>query len=154
MWVNEWTRPRFIDRLYSFTRLSCESFTAGRTGPDDTTLHYLAVWKAMVSVHRPVYSKIMLTYSLALLNAKGPLSWALLKPSLCIYCLKKLPEWALTKTQLHVLSIMQLGVWAHQQSSYTQLSSLYLLSTLYLTHVILLFHTARDGKLGWGWERG
>ena len=28
---------------------------------DGTVLHYLAVWKAMVSIHRPVHSKITLT---------------------------------------------------------------------------------------------
>ena len=31
---------------------------------DGTMLHYLAVRKAIVSVHRPIHSKIMLTYSL------------------------------------------------------------------------------------------
>ena len=35
-----------------------------RTGLDSTMLHYLAVQRAMVSVHRPVHSKITLTYSL------------------------------------------------------------------------------------------
>ena len=34
---------------------------AGRMGLGGTTLHYLAVWHAIVSVHRPVHSKIMLT---------------------------------------------------------------------------------------------
>ena len=33
-------------------------------GLDGTMLHYLTVGKAMVSVHRPVHSKITLTYSL------------------------------------------------------------------------------------------
>ena len=37
---------------------------ANRMGLDGTTLHYLAVRKGMVSVHRPVHSKITLTYSL------------------------------------------------------------------------------------------
>ena len=32
-----------------------------RTGLRSTTLHYLAVQQTMVSVHRPVHSKIMLT---------------------------------------------------------------------------------------------
>ena len=60
---------------------------ADRMGLDSTMLHYLTVWKAMVSVHRPVHPKTMLTYSLpwqtdrcsprrmafkALLNAKAP----------------------------------------------------------------------------------
>ena len=62
-------------------------FMADRMGLDGTMLHYLAVRKAMVSVHKHVYSKMTLTYSLpgkltvalpverffkALLNAKGP----------------------------------------------------------------------------------
>ena len=60
-------------------------------------LQYLAVWKAIVSMHRPIHSKITLTYSLtwqtdccspwrmafkALLNPQVALSWALLKFSL------------------------------------------------------------------------
>ena len=57
-----WTRPRFIDKIYLFSR---ESFyMADRTGLDSTMLHYLAVQRAMVSVHRPVDSKIMVTYAL------------------------------------------------------------------------------------------
>ena len=78
----------------AWTEYSCDSFMADRMGLDGTMLHYLAVRKAMVSVHRPIHSKITLTYSLtwqtdrftprriafkALLNA---ISWALLKFSL------------------------------------------------------------------------
>ena len=64
MWANERTHPRFNDRIYLFSR---ESFMADRTGLDSTTLlHYLAVRRAMVSVNRPVHSKITLTYSLTL----------------------------------------------------------------------------------------
>ena len=80
----------------AWTEYSCDSFMADRMGLDGTMLHYLAVRKAMVSVHvhRPIHSKITLTYSLAwqtdrfkprriafkaLLNAKAALSWALLK---------------------------------------------------------------------------
>ena len=37
---------------------------ADRMGLDSTMLHYLAVRKAMVSVHKFVHSKITLTYSL------------------------------------------------------------------------------------------
>ena len=33
-----------------------------RMGLGGTVHHYLAVWKAVVSVHKPVYSKITLTY--------------------------------------------------------------------------------------------
>ena len=40
------------------TEYSCDSFMADRMGLDSTTLHYLAVRKAMVSVHKPVHSKI------------------------------------------------------------------------------------------------
>ena len=47
--------------IYSFSR---ESFMADRTGLDSTMLHYLAEERAMVSVNRPIHSKIMLTYSL------------------------------------------------------------------------------------------
>ena len=46
------------------TECSCDSFMADRMGLDSTILHYLAVRKAMVSVHKPVHSKITLTYSL------------------------------------------------------------------------------------------
>ena len=49
----------------------------------------------------------------------------------------KLSEWAVTKTQLCVLSITQLQTWGHQRSAYAQLSPFYLLSTLYVTHVII-----------------
>ena len=47
------------------TEYSCDSFMADRMELDGTILlHYLAVRKAMVSVHKPVHSKITLTYSL------------------------------------------------------------------------------------------
>ena len=46
------------------TEYSCDSFMADRMGLDGTMLHYLGVRKAMVSVHKPVHSKITLTYSL------------------------------------------------------------------------------------------
>ena len=41
---------------------SCDSFYMADL--DDTMLHYLAVQKAIVGVHRPVHSKVTLTYSL------------------------------------------------------------------------------------------
>ena len=44
------------------TKHTRESFMADRTGLGGTMLHYQAVRQAMVSVHRPVHSKIMLTY--------------------------------------------------------------------------------------------
>ena len=43
------------------TEYSFDSFLADRTGLDGTMLHYLAVRKAMVSVHKPIHSKITLT---------------------------------------------------------------------------------------------
>ena len=49
---------------------------------------------------------------------------------------KTLPEQAPTTTRLRVLTIMQLRAWASWQSASAQLSPLYLLSTLYVTHVI------------------
>ena len=61
MWVNEITHPCFMNRTYLF---SYKSFMADRIGLDGTMLHYLAGWQAVVSVHRPVRSKITLTYSL------------------------------------------------------------------------------------------
>ena len=55
------TGPCFIDRIYSFSR---ESYVADRTGLDSTMLHYQPVQQAMMSMHRPVHSKIMVTYAL------------------------------------------------------------------------------------------
>ena len=105
------------------TEYSCDSFMANRMKLDGTTLHYLAVRKATVSVHKPVHSKITLTYSLtwqpadrctsrrmtfkALLNAKARPFPSLCSSFLCAYCSKKLPERAPTKKkQLRVLSIV------------------------------------------------
>ena len=105
-----------MDRIHSF---SCHSFMADRMGLDGTMLHYLAVRKAMVSVHRPIHLKITLTYSLtwqtdrctprrmafkALLNAKAAPFPRLCSSFLCAYCSKKLPERAPTTKQLRVLS--------------------------------------------------
>ena len=41
-----------------------------------------------------------------------------------------------SKARLRVLSITQLRAWAHRRSAYAQLSPLYLLSTLHVTHMI------------------
>ena len=60
MWENEFAHALLTEYTCSVT----ESFMADRTGLDNTMLHYLAVWRAMVSVPRPVHSKITLTYSL------------------------------------------------------------------------------------------
>ena len=107
----------------------------------------------MVSVHKPVHSKITLTYSLtwqadrctsrriafkALLNAKARPFPSLCSSFLCAYS-KKLPERAPTEKQLHVrvLSIIdQLRAWAHRRSAYAQLSPLYPSLYPYVTHVI------------------
>ena len=134
------------------TEYSCDSFMADRMGLDGTMLHYLAVRKATVSVHKPVHSKITLTYSLtwqadrctsqrmafkALLNAKARPFPSLCSSFLCAYCSKKLPERAPTKKQLRVLSIVdQLRAWAHRRSAYAQLSPLYPSLYPYVTHVI------------------
>ena len=124
---------------------------ADRMGLDGTMLHYLAVWKATMSVHKPVHSKITLTYLLtwqtdcctprrmafkALLNASFSLGFALVF-SLRLLFEKTLPEWAPTKTQLRVLSIMdQLLVWARRRSTCALLSPLYPSLYPYVTHVI------------------
>ena len=75
--------PTLYGQIQSF---SCDSFyMADRMGLDGTRLHYLAVQKAMVSVNRPVHSKITLTWQTdrcsprrmtfrTLLNAKTALS--------------------------------------------------------------------------------
>ena len=134
------------------TEDSRDSFMADIMGLDDTMLHYLAVRKATVSVHKPVHSKITLTYSLtwqadrctsrrmafkALLNAKARPFPSLCSSFLCTYCSKKLPERAPTEKQLRVLSIVnQLRAWAHRRSAYAQLSPLYPSLYPYVTHVI------------------
>ena len=103
------------------TEYSSDSFMADRMGLDGTMLHYLAVREAMVSVHKPVHSKITLTYSLtwqadrctsrrvafkALLNAKARPFPSLRSSFLCAYCSKKLPERAPTKKkQLYTCTV-------------------------------------------------
>ena len=106
------------------TEYSCDSFMADRMGLDSTMLHHLAVWKAMVSVHKPVHSKITLTYSLtwqadhctsqrmafkALLNAKAQPFPSLAQVFSALIVRNKLPERASTKKQLRVLSIIYGG---------------------------------------------
>ena len=48
--------PTLYGQIQSF---KCDSFYMG--GLDSSTLHYLAVRKAIVSLYRPVHSKITLT---------------------------------------------------------------------------------------------
>ena len=91
------------------TQYNCDSFMDNRMELDGTTLHYLAVRKTMVSVHKPVHSQ---TYSLtwqadrctsrrmafrALLNAKARPFPSLCSSFLCAYCSKKLLERVPTK---------------------------------------------------------
>ena len=128
---------------------SHESFMADRTGLESTRLHYLAIWRDMVNLHRPVHSKIMLT------DCQGGSFLS------CAYCSNKLPERGPTKARLLVLLITQLRVWAHQQSACAQLSPLYIPSLYpYVTHVInysrlsTAFLYCKSGKLGRAWERG
>ena len=171
MWANKRSRPRFIDRIYSFSR---ESFMADRTGLDSTILHYLAVQRAMVSIHRPIHSKITLTYSLTWQTDRCTL-WLLRRYKtprrpfsklcssvLCAYCLNKLPEQGPhgpIEARLSVLSIMQLRAWAHRRPCLRSIKSSlcsYLLSTLYVTHVIKYFRPStafpysKQRKAGWG----
>ena len=67
---------------------------------------------------------------------------------------EKLPEQAPT-----VKNTAMCNVCSPQQSAYVQVSPLYLLSTPYVTHVIIYFkpstafRTASDGKLGGAWKR-
>ena len=78
-----------------YGQFSCDRFyMADRMGLHGTMLHYLAVWKAIVNVHRPVYSKITLTYSLTWQTDRcSPwrMGFKLLFPRLfflCAYCSK------------------------------------------------------------------
>ena len=83
---------------------------ANRTGLGGTTLHYLAVWQAMVSVHRPVHLKITLTHSL---------TW---QTDCC--------------TQRRMAFKVLLNAKVALYLAYARLSPLYILSTLYVTHVM------------------
>ena len=134
------------------TEYSCDSFMVDRIRLDGTMLHYLAVRKAMVSVHKPVHSKVTLangkpTRLPGKLTAVLPGEWlsrryqtprrGLRSSFLCAYCSKKLQERAHTKKHLRVLSIIdQLRAWAHRRSAYAQLSPLYPSLYPYVTHVI------------------
>ena len=58
-WTNELAHALLTEYTHSVTKLY-----GWQTGLDSTTLHYLAIRRAMVSIHRLVHSKITLTYSL------------------------------------------------------------------------------------------
>ena len=131
------------------TEYSCDSFMADRMGLDGTMLHYLAVRKAMVCVHKPVHSKITLTYSLTWqadrctsrrmafkAPRRGPfLAFAQVFSALIVR--KNCQNGLLLKKQLRILSIIdQLRAWAHRRSAYAQLSPLYPSLYPYVTHVI------------------
>ena len=60
----------------------------------------------------------------------------MLNSSLPLLFEKTLPEWAPTKRSYVYLINTELHAWAHRQSAYAQLSPFYLLSTLYVTHMI------------------
>ena len=49
MWADEQTRPRFMDRYSGLV-------VADRMGLDGTMLHYLAIWKAIVSVRTQTHT--------------------------------------------------------------------------------------------------
>ena len=130
------------------TEYSCDRFMANRMGLDGTMLHYLAVRKAMVSVHKPVHSKITLTYSLswqaghctsrrmafrALLNAKAPL----LKFSLSLLFEKNCQNGLLLKNSYVYCQLSVNYVRGHvARSAYAQLSPLYPSLYPYVTHVM------------------
>ena len=106
-WTNELAHA-LLTWIYSFSR---ESFyMADRTELDSTTVHYLAVRLAMVSIHRPVHWKITLTYSPTWQTGCCTRKWLLRRYKmprwpfsklcsslLCAYCLNKLPERGPTK---------------------------------------------------------
>ena len=105
-----------------------------------------------MSIHRPVHSKITLTYSPDKLTAVHFGEWLsrrytkprrpfskLYSSLLCGYCSNKLPERGPTKHCFVNCRLRNYGCGhMHRRSAYAQLSSLYLylLSTLYVTHVI------------------
>ena len=118
---------------------------ADRTGLGTTTLHYLAVQQAMASAHRTVHSKIMVTYWLTwqtecftpLSRCSGSPFPGFAQVFFALIVQIKLSKWAVTKTQLTcTVDYATTSIWAHQRSTYAQLSPLYLLSTLYVTHMI------------------
>ena len=98
---------------------SCDRFMADRMGLDGTMLHYLAVRNAIVSVHKPVNSKITLTYLLTwqadrctsrrmpfkALYAKARPFPSLGSSFLCAYCLKKCQNGVLLKNS-YVYSVL------------------------------------------------
>ena len=157
---------KFPQLRYLFSR---ESFyMADRTGVDSTTLHYLAVQKAMVSIHWPVRLKITVTY---------PQTWqtdcwrALYTPKNGFRSGTKSQggrflSFAQTFSALIVSITYQNGVPLKHSFVYCRschnghghnddLPTLNLRSTLYVTHVtkkktgpIPIFCTASDEKLG------
>ena len=120
---------------------------ADRKGLDGTMLHYLAIQQAMVSIHRSVHLKTMLTFSFTWqtdcctsrrMASKAPrlLDYSRPSPSFLSLALLKHLFKKLSKHDFMYCQIEQLCAWAHPRSTYAQLSPLYLLSTLCVTHVI------------------
>ena len=124
---------------------------ADRMGLDGTMLHYLAVRKAtcIVSIHRPVHSKIMLTYSLtwqtncctprrmtfkALLNANTALSYTQVFSALIVR--KNCQNGKKKPSYMYCRLLGQLHAWACQKSAYAQLSPLYPSLYPYVPHMI------------------
>ena len=107
---------RYCICCFSLPYYNTYTYGKYRMGLDGTMPHYLAVRKAMVSIHEPIHSKITLTYSLTwqadrctsrrhgcqgtIKHQGATLSYS---SFLCAYCLKKLPERAPTKKQLRVV---------------------------------------------------
>ena len=119
----------------------------------------------MVSVHRPVHSKITLTYSLtwqtdhytprrmAFKKCQGQ---GLLKPFKDLFFKKPYQNGLLLQ---HGCVYCRLRNYVCEHLNNQPTLNYYLLSTLYVTHVINycplpLFRTANDGKLGGAWEQG
>ena len=63
----------------SWLLIQLRKLMANRTGLGSTTLHYLAVRETMVSVHRPVHSKMTLTYLLTWQTDRFPPRWMAFK---------------------------------------------------------------------------
>ena len=137
------------DREYLF---SCESLiTADRTGLDVTTLPYLAVRKAMVSVHRPhtfenhTNFHTCLSDKLTQYNLENGFQGAIGKrqgsPFLGFAETICALVWNNCRNRLllqhgYVYCWLHNYVRAHRRFAYAQLSPTYLLSSLYVTHLI------------------
>ena len=117
-------------------------------GLGSTTLHYLAVQQAVVSmsIHRPENHANLLAYlgkltavHLGTIKCQGGLFLGFAQVFSVLTVRKNCQNGLLLKhgyVYYRLWIDTQLCAWAHRQSAYAQLSPLYLLSTLYVTHVI------------------